>query len=249
MIGQVISISIVGVGIAAAVIGFFAPRSWLFGHLYVHGARDSRTRPIALTFDDGPNEPYTSRILDLLARYDARATFFVVGANVERFPDTVRRMLAEGHVIANHSYTHHPWGALTNRLGRELASTNDVVARVAGCRPGLARMPYGRKTPWALAAARRQGMRVVAWDVAANDPNVRNAQRIADAVVRRTRPGSIILLHDGCGATEGADRSYTVAALATILPRLQAAGYTLVTVAELLGIPAYADETSRARQW
>ena len=189
-------------------------------------------RRVALTFDDGPHAAFTPAILDLLAQSGARATFFVVGRRVEaggaEARDLLLRMTAEGHEIGNHSFSH----AAASRLGRaalhrEIERTQEVVRDITGVSPRLFRPPGGAMDFDAVRSLAATEMEIVAmWSVDpldwAHPGKERLWSRIGDAVA----PGSIILLHD--------IHESTVRALPLLIDLLQAKGYELVTVSELL---------------
>ncbi len=217
--------------------GFFVPSSQAFGKVVVKGK--SADKIIALTFDDGPNEPYTSQMLDILRNYGVRGTFFLVGKNVERYPETARRILAEGHVLGNHSYTHSRISMMEGPRYTEVDIAGNAIEKATGVRPRIFRPPYGEKTPWQLDYVKDRGMVTITWDVSANDPNIKDPYVIADRIISRARPGSIILLHDGRGMQHGFDRSFTVGALPMIIDALLEEGYTFVTVPELLHVSPY----------
>jgi len=217
--------------------GYFFPASDVFGKTYAQAVTTQKV--IALSFDDGPNEPYTSQILDILSSYGVKATFFVVGKNVEYYPDVARRIVAEGHVLGNHSYTHKALSEFDVPDYSEVDLAQAAIYNVTGVRPHLFRPPYGRKTPWELEYVKRKGLVTVTWSVSANDPHKPPSDAITEKVLHAARPGAIILLHDGNGIKHGADRSRTVAALPQIIESLKAQGYTFVTVPEVLGISPY----------
>lgn len=236
---------------AVFVYGYFSPTSTLFGKVYA-SIPAPRTMPasishdvprrklVALTFDDGPNGIYTEQVLDILQRYGVRATFFVVGQNVEYYPELVQRIKAEGHVLGNHSYSHKAFVELKpGAYEKEVAAAQKTIERVAGVKPKLFRPPFGRKTPWELDYVRKKGLITVTWTVSANDPHASSPQVIAQRIIQRTHPGAIILLHDGNENRHNADRTKTVAALPQIIEALQAQGYNFVTVDELLGTSPY----------
>jgi peptidoglycan-N-acetylglucosamine deacetylase len=226
--------------------GYFVPSSQVFGKVYED--ENTRNKVVALTFDDGPNEPYTSQILDILARYNIKATFFVIGENVQLYPDSARRIIADGHVLANHSYSHDANHALTEFGARDLEKAQETIIKTIGVQPHLYRPPHGKKSPWELEAVKKLGMIEVTWDVSANDQHVfavfgkPTPEIFAREIVKDVDPGSIVLLHDGFGTkhnTDKADRSLTVKTLPLIIEQLKAKGYTFVTVPQLLNMPAY----------
>ena len=184
---------------------------------------------VALTFDDGPS-PYTDRILDILARYDAKATFFVIGRQIAERPTTVRRIAAEGHVIGNHTWSHASLPELPARSRRrQLERTSAAIRRVTGADPVLVRPPYEMTTPTVNRQARRLGLLPVVWSVDPGDWRLRAPWKVARRVLDKAGPGAIIVLHDG-----GGDRSTTIAALPKILDGLRQKGLVPVTVPQLL---------------
>ncbi len=211
------------------------PQSQLYGRVVTHGPGDAKL--VALTFDDGPNDPATARILDVLAAKDVKATFFVVGENAEVYPDTVRRIVAEGHALGNHSYRHRKRDALLDPSYGELERAQRAIAAAAGFRPALYRAPNGFHTPWQLRAVRRAGLVTVHWNVQTKDWERPDPDTIVRRVLDHVRPGAIVLLHDGDDTRHGSDRTPTVEALPQIIDALRARGYRFVTVPELLGVP------------
>jgi peptidoglycan/xylan/chitin deacetylase (PgdA/CDA1 family) len=190
---------------------------------------------IALTFDDGPNPPWTGRALDVLARYGVPATFFCVGLHAAGHPDEVRRIVEEGHGLGNHTWSHPFLPDLTPReLRLQLDRTDEVLEQAAGTPPlRLFRPPYGSRTPEVLAwLGRDGGPTTVLWDVDTEDWAMPGAQAIAAAVQRQAGPGSIVLMHDG-----GGDRRQTVEALPAVIEGLLERGVELVRVEELLAAP------------
>jgi len=231
------SIGVISILIGVLGWGYFSPAADVFGETYARVA--SPQKVIALTFDDGPNEPYTSQILDILDSYGVRTTFFVVGENVEYYPDVARRIVAEGHILGNHSYSHRAFTEFDVPDYLELDRAQSVIYQICGVRPHLFRPPFGRKTPWELEYVKRKGLVVVTWSDSANDPNTPSSTTIQRRILQHAHPGAIILLHDGNGLKHGSDRSQTVAALPEIIETLQSQGYTFVTVPELLQTQAY----------
>jgi peptidoglycan-N-acetylglucosamine deacetylase len=207
------------------------------GIIYWHG--DAGEKKIALTFDDGPNEPYTSEILAVLRQERVRATFFMVGENVERYPDTAREIVREGHAIGNHSYSHSNLVFDTNkRVRSEILRTEDAIAAITGERPTLFRAPFGDKDFLTIHQARRLGYTMIQWSVTAQDWRRPGVERICRNVLRHAHPGGIVLMHDGDEGRHGSDRSQTVAALPILIRELRAQGYEFVTVPEILKLPS-----------
>jgi peptidoglycan-N-acetylglucosamine deacetylase len=211
--------------------GALAPSSQLFGPT-VRGTGDAST--LALTFDDGPNPAATPRILDLLSKYDLRATFYVIGRHVRAFPDLAKEIIARGHAIGNHTDT-HPSLALCSgsRIRQELDRCDEAIAAATGVTAKWMRPPYGFRSPQLgsiLAARGNAG--VAMWSVMARDWKPQPAERVIERL-RRARGGDIVLLHDGDHQTLEGDRSHVVAALEYWLPRWKDSGLRLITMNEM----------------
>ncbi len=238
-----LSIALKGGLVAGLVLPVFAtylawsPTSQVYGKMISHGPRDQME--VALTFDDGPNDPWTLRIAEVLDQYGVKGTFFVVGQNARRNPGIVQELVARGHLIGNHSYHHRKRDALLDLRYGDLSAAQDAIANAAAVCPALYRPPNGFHTPWQLLAVSRNDMRAVTWDVLPRDwknppPDVL-ARRVLDSV----RPGSIVTLHDGDDTNATADRSATLAALPQIIEGLRQRGYRLVRLDELLTVKPY----------
>ncbi len=227
-----------GLGALAAVgyAGYatMAPGAQLYGRTLTHG-RDSRQ--MALTFDDGPNDPYTLELLDLLARYQAKATFFLIGGYVRRRPDIVRAIHQAGHAIGNHTYTHPNLIFVpAARLRQELSDCCKALEDAVGAGVSLFRPPFGGRRPAVLRAARSQGLTPVMWSVSSYDWSAKSAERIVSKVDSQVRAhrGEIVLLHDGGHLAFGTNRSYTVDATRQLLEKYSAAGKSFVGVTEMV---------------
>ncbi len=187
---------------------------------------DAGAMTLALTFDDGPSPLYTPRVLAVLARHGVQATFFMLGSNVVKYPDTVRQVVAAGHALGNHSWSHPNLGTLGPAQVRDqIRRTQDAIGRIAGRRPVLFRAPGGHFAPAAMAECAALGLRPISWSVDPEDWSNPGSRRIADRVLADARTGSIVLNHDGTlsGSDvpehEGlADRTQTVEALKIYLP-------------------------------
>jgi peptidoglycan/xylan/chitin deacetylase (PgdA/CDA1 family) len=193
---------------------------------------------VAVTFDDGPAQ-WTPQILDLLARYEAQSTFFVIGEHVEQRPEIVRQTVAAGHELGNHTFTHPRLTETPDEVIRtELRRTNDAVEAVAACRPRFFRPPFLARDERVDRIAAELGFEaVVLFSVFSLDWRLESSTAIADNVLREVGPGAIAGLHDGRPArAENAtlSRQPTVEALERILGSLAADGYRMVTVSQLL---------------
>src|SRR5258708_5569328 len=216
---------------ASAYYATYSVRSQWLGRTYWHGRRDRNA--VALTFDDGPS-PDTECILDVLAEHHINATFFMVGREVESFPGIAQRVLAEGHEVGNHSYSHPLYLLKRGSETREqVQRAQDVIVETIGVRPILARPPYGVRTPAYFGATRALGLQTVQWDVAGFDWKRITPRQIADNVLRKAQPGSIILLHDGDSAGKQG-RKNTVEALPLIIKGLKERDLPIAPLSQLL---------------
>ena len=181
---------------------------------------------IALTIDDGPNPVYTPQVLDVLAEYHVTATFSMIGMHVAAYPYLARAVAEAGHRIANHTWTHADLAGMpVRRVHGELARASDAIHAATGVQPALFRAPYGVWTPTVIAQCEHMRMLPVDWSVDPRDWARPGVRRIVNDILGKTRPGSIILEHDG-----GGNRSQTVAALRVVLPRLLREGYHFQTL-------------------
>jgi chitin deacetylase len=183
---------------------------------------------VALTFDDGPWPKYTRQILALLKQHNIKATFFMVGQELSRRPDVGRDVVAEGHVIGNHSWNHP---SRTRNAISQVKHTDSEIFKQLRIYTHLFRPPYGIVTNGMAAQAKNEKHAVMLWSVDSEDWRRPSASTIARTVMREVYSGGIILMHDG-----GGNRSHTVAALKIIIPTLQKRGYRFVTVPELLAM-------------
>ena len=230
-----------GVALAAVGLGYwtaYRPTSQTFGP-FPYQAEVSEPL-VALTFDDGPNEPYTSWLLDLLDERGVRATFFQVGRCAERFPSASRRVVESGHVLGNHSYSHQFSGYFREpSQRREIERSQQALAAVTGVVPALYRPPWLCHWPWVLRSIRDHGLQVVSGLFGHPLELVQPpAMIMAASAVKITRPGSIVIFHDGFDA-RGGRRDQSVAAIGPLIDELSGRGYRFVTVDQLLGVPAY----------
>jgi len=218
---------------AVLLVGVLERRSPVFGRIFWRGSRE--LKQVALTFDDGPNEPYTGLILDILARFDIKATFFVIGGNVERHPDALRRVVTEGHEVGNHTYGHDVLPLRSPRfIGSQIARTSDLVESVAGVRPTLFRAPHGWRNPWLGRVVRSHGLTPVAWSLGVWDTDRPGAGAIVERTMKGLGNGCVLLLHDGRGTEEGADSSQLVEALPVIIERARSRGLRFVKLTDMM---------------
>jgi peptidoglycan/xylan/chitin deacetylase (PgdA/CDA1 family) len=197
---------------------------------------------IAITFDDGPHPQNTPRLLDMLRARNIKATFYVVGRNVELYPQVVRRTVAEGHEIGNHSYTHRLFSKLSDsEIRDELTRTRDAIARAAGVQPRTLRPPYGgllqRQREW---VNQEFGYPTILWSVDPLDWKRPGSSVVCSRILTSTTAGSIILAHDL--------HAQTVSAMPATLDGLLQRGFKFVTVSQLLAMKGAAATASAAVQ-
>ncbi len=224
----------IGIGLDALFIyAVFERRAPVWGRIVSRGR--PRTPAIAITFDDGPTEPYTSQILDVLRTFGARATFFVLGARAQDAPDVVRRAAREGHEIGNHTWDHAPLPLrMPSAMRMTIRRTSDLVQDITGLRPRVFRAPFGWRNPWLDGAARREGCEPIAWTVGVYDTDRPGVETIVSRAIEGFVDGSILLLHDGRSLDPEPDASQVVDALPRILSEAQQRGLRLLTVSQLL---------------
>ncbi|MCR8630071.1 polysaccharide deacetylase family protein [Paenibacillus radicis (ex Xue et al. 2023)] len=194
----------------------------------------SAAKRVALTFDDGPDNIYTPKILDILKKNDIKATFFVVGNQVSLHPDVLKRINEEGHTIGNHTWDHANLTKLSaKKINQEIKDTDDIIEKTIGVMPTLIRAPYGAATVTLKKELEQSGRPLIDWNIDPRDWAGTSSSGILDNIKLHTKPGHIILLHSFGGKNGNLDN--TVEALPNIIAFLKAEGYQLVTVPELKG--------------
>ncbi|MBA1334118.1 MAG: Peptidoglycan N-acetylglucosamine deacetylase [Firmicutes bacterium] len=192
---------------------------------------------IALTFDDGPDPVYTPQILDVLKEKDVKATFFLVGSHAAKYPEIVKRMHEEGHSIGNHTNSHRSLIPLSDSATYgEIMLAEKTLEGITGEKPTLFRPPRGVYSQFAQDILRQERYTLVLWDVSSQDWEEIKYTDIVRYVLKRVRPGSIVLFHDSGNiiTSQGGDRSNTVKALPIIIDRLREQGYQLITVDQMI---------------
>lgn len=209
----------------------YAVRSQILGATVWRGSGSGNS--VALTFDDGPSRD-TLEILDFLKSENITATFFLIGREVEKHPEIAQRIVAEGHEIGNHSYSHPIYLFCSpRRTRRELRKTQEIIKTVVGFAPKLARPPCGVRTRAYFSAAKDLGLQTVQWSDAGFDWQKISAADIAEKVLKNARSDSIILLHDGDSALKN-DRRETVKSLPLIIEGLRAKNLSVAPLAALI---------------
>jgi len=211
------------------------PSLQLFGPALLRAPKTGGRR-IAITFDDGPAAVFTDQVLDILRDRNVKATFFLCGKNVERYPEIARRIRAEGHAIGNHTYS-HPFLYFKSRsfMGDEIDRSQDAIERITGTRPTVFRPPYGARWLGIYPVLRERRLTLVNWSDASYDWKY-GTDRIVSETLQRLEPGAIILLHDGLETRpqRPIDRSATVRALPKIIDAARVQGYSFATVTDFL---------------
>jgi peptidoglycan/xylan/chitin deacetylase (PgdA/CDA1 family) len=193
------------------------------------------TRTLALTYDDGPNDPYTGQLLEVLAKHGVKATFFLLGQFVSERPALARAVAEAGHAIGSHCYTHQNLIFLSSaQLRQQLEKASRAIEAATGVHPKLFRPPYGGRRPGTFSVVRNYGMVPVMWRVSCSDWSARSHESIVRHAVSQIKGGDIILLHDGGHLRMGTDRSLSVRATDEIVRRYKGEGYEFVTVPEMM---------------
>ncbi len=249
------SLATLGVGIAALLLGAWASgplRWWLLGGLgalyltlvglgvafikmnfftraVCRGPQGRRS--VALTFDDGPDPENTPELLAVLDRYGVKAAFFCIGEKVRQYPETVRQLAAQGHLVGNHTYRHAWWTNFLwgRRLAREIQEAQEVIKEVSGPAPRYFRPPMGLTNPHLARALKPASLTLIGWDVRGLDHQARAAAPVIHRILRKTRDGSIIVLHDG-----GARPGIITATLSRIIPELRRRGFVFQRLDDLI---------------
>ena len=222
-------------GVALAGLATWAGFESMWPTLHAYGRSftglEPGSRTLSLTYDDGPNDPDTLRLIDVLAKHDVKATFFVLGKFVQQKPEIVRALASAGHVIGNHSWDHPRLiFASTAELRRQLERTQSAIFDACGVTPTLFRPPYGGRRPGTLGAVRELGLEPVMWNVTCYDWKPTSADKVLAHAQRQIRGGDVILMHDGEQKAMGADRGHTVQATDRLVSHYTADGYEFVTI-------------------
>jgi peptidoglycan-N-acetylglucosamine deacetylase len=233
MLGSALAGTAVAAAIGAAGYQSMAPTGQWYGRTFTGVAPG--TRQIALTYDDGPNDPYTLRLLEVLAGHEVRATFFLIGRYVQQRPEIAREVSRAGHVVGNHTFTHPLLIFKSDAdIRMELQQCRQVLQDTIGPHSNLFRPPFGGRRPGTLRIARELGLESVMWNVTGYDWNAPPAAAIERKISNQMRGGDVILLHDGGHKQMGADRSQTVLATDHVISRCKAEGYEFVTIPKMM---------------
>src|SRR5215475_13722908 len=225
----------IAAGAAVATLGYqsLAPTGQWFGKAF-HGLTPGG-KQIALTFDDGPNDPYTLALLDVLGKHGVLATFFLIGRYLRQAPQIVRQVAKAGHALGNHTFS-HPMLIFQSggQIRQEISDCRNAIGDAVGEHSNLFRPPWGGRRPIVFRVVRELGLEPVMWNVNGYDWNAPSADYIGQRVARRIQGGDVVLLHDGSHAAFGADRSKTIQAVDQLISRYLAEGYHFVRIPEMI---------------
>jgi peptidoglycan/xylan/chitin deacetylase (PgdA/CDA1 family) len=242
MIGLALATGVTTAAITAAGYQSMAPTGQWFGRTFTGLPRG--IKQLALTYDDGPNDPHTFHLLDVLARNDAQATFFLIGRYVQQRPDIARDIVKAGHIIGNHTFT-HPLLTFKSaaEVRQELSDCRSALEDAIGGSSNSAssssisnlfRPPFGGRRPGVLRIARQLGLVPIMWNVTGFDWTAPPAEVIEQKVTKQIRGGDVILLHDGGHKEMGADRSQTVLATDHLIAKYKSEAHEFVTIPQML---------------
>ena len=227
--------SLTALAAAAATAGYqsMGPTAQWYGRTFIGLPRNAKE--IALTYDDGPNDPHTFHLLDVLAKHNVRATFFMIGRYAEKRSDIAQEVVKAGHVVGNHTFTHPALGLQSvAKIRTELTDCSRALDNAIGAHSNLFRPPFGSRRPVVLRIAREMGLVPVMWNVTGYDWSAKSAESIEQKCARQVRGGDVILLHDGGHLQFGTDRSFSVQATDRMIALYKAQGREFVTIPEMM---------------
>ncbi|WP_295118299.1 polysaccharide deacetylase family protein [uncultured Chitinophaga sp.] len=194
----------------------------------------TRDKVVAISFDDGPAEAYTPEILDILQQHQVPAAFFCIGYRAAENPELLKRLHAEGHVIGNHSNSHHFWFDLFTpaKMLYDMRLADAAIENAIGLQPKLFRPPYGVTNPSLAKAIRQGGYTTVGWSIRSLDTVLKKEDELLRRVLYKVNPGDVFLFHDTC--------RITVQILPELIKTLRDKGFSIVRIDKMLNIPAYA---------
>ncbi len=209
---------------------FCIPKIYAENTALIFSKSNIPTKKLALTFDDGPHPRYTNEILDILEEYNVKATFFVIGVNIENYPGIIENIYAKGHEIGNHTYSHSSKQQISeDELKNEIDRCQELISSKIGIRTGLFRPPRGKLNKAVENFAAYNNYTVILWSIDTMDWAHRSPENIMKNIENTVKGGDIILMHDYISG-----KNTTIDALRLLIPRLQSLGYEFVTVSELI---------------
>jgi peptidoglycan/xylan/chitin deacetylase (PgdA/CDA1 family) len=225
-----------GAGLAAAVAAGYqsmAPTGQWYGHTFT--GLPPGSKQLALTYDDGPNDPHTLRLLEVLAKHNVRATFFMIGRYVKQRPDIARDVAKAGHVVGNHTFSHpNLIFASSSQTRNEIQKCEQALTDAVEGHSRLFRPPFGGRRPGTLRIVREAGLEPIMWNVSGRDWKGKPASYIEQTLHKQIRGGDVILLHDGSHALFGADRSQSVIATDHLIAQYKSEGCEFVTLPQMM---------------
>jgi peptidoglycan/xylan/chitin deacetylase (PgdA/CDA1 family) len=232
MLGPALAGTVVAGAIAAGYQTMSPTGQW-YGRTFTGLAPGSKH--LALTYDDGPNDPHTLHLLDVLAKHEVRATFFLIGRYVRERPEIARELARAGHVIGNHTFS-HPLLIFKSAAAtrREITDGRAALQDAIGEASNLFRPPFGGRRPATIGIVRELGLEPILWNVTGYDWNAPPAVEIERKVSKQIRGGNVILLHDGGHQHMGADRAQTVLASDHLIQRYKSEGFEFVTIPQMM---------------
>ena len=197
----------------------------------VYKSGNMSTKKIALTFDDGPHPIKTEKILEILRKHEIKATFFVIGKNIENYPEAFIKVVEEGHEIGNHTYSHSYMNFNLNskKISDEIEKTENLIKKFCNKNNKILRPPCGLYSDKMVEIAKQRGYKTILWSIDTQDWAHASKDDIVNSVLNRVKGGDIILFHD---YTSG--ENYTLEALNELIPLLKEKGFEIVTVSEIL---------------
>jgi peptidoglycan/xylan/chitin deacetylase (PgdA/CDA1 family) len=196
------------------------------------GAGKNNKKVVALTFDDGPG-PNTEKVIEILNKYNIKATFFVEGSLVKLYPEIAKKIVDAGNEIGNHTYSHINYYTYKNQdkekiLTEEIEKSEKIILQVTGIKTTLLRMPYGYTRDWVLKIAQKKGYKIVSWTFGYDWHLELSSDKLLDLYTKNIHNGAIFLLHDG-----GTNRKKTLAILPNLIEKIKEKGYNIVTISEM----------------
>lgn len=220
--------------LAITLLGLWPRSRWLGPNWSGLPVAAAARNEVALTIDDGPDPAVTPQVLELLDRYQVKATFFCIGDRVAQYPELCREIVRRGHAVENHSQHHRHHFSLLGPAGfaREIQAAQATLTAITGRPPVFFRAPAGLRNPFLDPVLARLGLRLASWSVRGFDTCTRDAQAVKKRLLRGVRPGAILLLHDGNAARSAGNRPVILEALPAVLEAAAAAGLRFVTLRE-----------------
>lgn len=187
-------------------------------HINSINSLETNFKTVILTFDDGPHNPNTTKVLEVLKKHDVKAVFFVIGKNFSGNEAIIKQMIAEGHIIANHSFSHHQWIDLwsTKKITEDFGACQNLIEQYSP-NSKLVRPPYGVTNPNIAGAIKKLKLQSIGWNIRSYDTSIKDIQKIKERVLNRLKPGAIILLHDRL--------DYMPELLEELIPEIKSKGY------------------------